>query len=398
MNISRRVFVGAGAAGAFGSLLPNWAESLPQSSVGNCWESRLLSDGFSELSATEWCRFPSTFSVTPVVIDGKWIWKDPPAEQRGYLEPREYEYTSGITLRGLGQATQIQATTVAPVAFPEQQILDFKIEAEGCSARVVPLTDGVAQLQLEAPQIVAGQTVSAVARYRLKLFKAYQGYSKGQFPIEQTPERVFDKQFLRDSPGIDVRITLVKRLAAEIVSESMHPWDKAVAFYQWVWDHIQGVPGKYTSVKQAIEDRKGDCEERATVFIALCRAVGIPARLVWIPSHNWAEIGLHDGDGTPHWIPVHTAAYSWFGWTGVHEVVLQKGDRVRLEQRKRTVRLVDDWCRQMGTKPEMHFTSTVTPLAAEPNGDPGPGGRKKLQNGQWELTGYHPDNRYMRDK
>ena len=47
------------------------------------------------------------------------------------------------------------------------------------------------------------------------------------------------------------------------------------------------------------EDR---CEERAAVFIAFCRAVGIPARLVWVPSHNWAEFFLVDNDGKGQWI------------------------------------------------------------------------------------------------
>ena len=71
----------------------------------------------------------------------------------------------------------------------------------------------------------------------------------------------------------------------------------------------------------------------SAVFVALCRAAGIPARLVWIPNHNWAEFYLTDKDGKGHWIPAHTACYFWFGWTGVHELVLQKGDRIRLPER-----------------------------------------------------------------
>ena len=29
------------------------------------------------------------------------------------------------------------------------------------------------------------------------------------------------------------------------------------------------------------------------MLVALCRAGGIPARLVWVPNHNWAE--FYDG-------------------------------------------------------------------------------------------------------
>ena len=116
-----------------------------------------------------------------------------------------------------------------------------------------------------------------------------------------------------------------------------------------------------------------------------------------MPSHNWAEIGLYDHEGKAHWVPVHTAAYSWFGWTGAHEVILQKGDRVHIPARKRTMRLIDDWYRLKGTMPEMHFSSTVTPIAPEGQ-DPGPGAREKLPSGVWQLAGNHPDNSIMRDK
>ena len=104
----------------------------------------------------------------------------------------------------------------------------------------------------------------------------------------------------------------VKQLAAKIAGQIGHPWDKAKAFHDWVWNNIEARIGYYTSVVEAIRDRVGDCEERAAVFVALCRVSGIPARLVWVPNHNWAEFYLKDHQGKGHWIPSHTSAYSWF--------------------------------------------------------------------------------------
>ena len=65
----------------------------------------------------------------------------------------------------------------------------------------------------------------------------------------------------------------------------------------------------------ALKERRGDCEEMAGIFVALCRHCDIPARLVWVPNHNWAEFYLTDDQGEGHWIPAHTACYHWFGWT-----------------------------------------------------------------------------------
>ena len=102
----------------------------------------------------------------------------------------------------------------------------------------------------------------------------------------------------------------------------------------------------------ALTNRVGDCEEMAGIFVALCRAAGIPARLVWIPNHVWSEFYLTDRVGKGHWIPAHTACYPWFGWTGVHELVLQKGDRVRLPGKTGFVRLQTDRLRHIGAKPQ----------------------------------------------
>ncbi len=342
-----------------------------------------------------------SFSVIPVVGDGKWIWREPPKDgSTGYLEPREFEVTTGISFRGKGYASDIHASTVAPLQFPEQEVVDFKIETKDCDAKLHRLNETAAQLRLYAGQIEAGQVVSAIAKYRMKVSKDYRGFSKDSFPSDQTPpsrekwrkddppvaDLRFSKRTLGSSPGISLRDNELKALSKELGTKG-HPWDLAKKYYDWVWENIAGVHGEYTSVKDAIINRRGDCEERASVFIALCRAAGVPARLVWVPSHNWAEIGLYDHEGKPHWVPIHTAAYSWFGWTGAHEVVLQKGDRVYIKSRRKSIRLIDDWYRFRGRRPEMYYSLTVQPLATDEGGDPGPGRREKLQSGRWIVGG-----------
>ena len=110
----------------------------------------------------------------------------------------------------------------------------------------------------------------------------------------------------------------------------------------------------------------------------------------------WAEFGLHDESGKFHWIPVHTAAYSWFGWTGAHELVLQKGGRIRIPARKKTLRLIDDWYQMQGTRAKFTFTTELIPVAKEGIAH-APGGRIKLPNGKWKLIGKHPANKFHRD-
>lgn len=347
----------------------------------------------------ESCVLPSPqWSVIPVVGDGKWINTAPPKEGTGYIEPRSYSLDIGIEMEGIGNAQRILATTPVPVGHPEQKIDEVSIETQGCEANVRELAPGAGQLFLAAPGIAKGQKVSAIVHYKLTLSKQFYNYRREDFP-EKQPEPPVEvrRSSLQDSPGIQTSSGEVRKLAAELVGQLTHPWDRATAFWQWVRRNIRPQIGSYTSVVAAIEKRLGDCEEMAGVFTALCRHVGIPARLVWVPNHAWAEFYLTDNEGRRHWIPAHTACYSWFGWTGAHELVIQKGDRIESPEQHRQVRLLEDWMQWQGRKPRAKYIAELTPLPESEGADAGPGARRKEETGEWKVVGSHPLNKYMRN-
>lgn len=366
-------------------------------------------------------------SVIPVVGDGKWIWTRPPENQTGYLEDRPFDLSIGVELQGDGNAQQIKASTPVPVEHPEQKIDQLRIETDGCEARIQQIGEGAAQLLVAAPRIVRGQKIRALAHYRLTLKKQYFGYEREQFPAEQAPPADVRKLYLQDSPGIQTHSPEVKKLLAELQAArgqaaaqrggspqqglqqpdasqagQEHPWDFAQRCFVWVRENIRPQIGDYIGVINALKQRVGDCEEMAGIFVALCRAAAIPARLVWVPNHNWAEFYLTDNDGKGHWIPAHTACYHWFGWTGAHELVIQKGDRVTPVHERRPQRLLEDWLQWSGKRPNSHFVAELKPLPAEDAtgsaalADAGPGARSKLDTGEWKLVGTHPLDKFMR--
>lgn len=336
-------------------------------------------------------RVPRTFSITPVVYDGKWNWKEQPLDQKGYLDPREFDVRAGIRWRSDGQTRNLKGSTLVPCAFPEQEVLNWQIEKpEGCEARVQPLSDTAAQLQMAAPGIRPGETITVAVVARVRLFRFCPHYSADQFADGQEYPQAIRDHYLGNSPGIRCEMPGVRELVKSITSRHDPPWQRARRFFDWAWDNIEGLPGKYTSVQAAIRNGRGDCEERAGVFVALCRANGIPARLVLVPNHCWAEFCLINQDGEACWIPAHTAAYNWFGWTGTHELVLQKGDRIDQPGKDKTVRLVEDWYQFQGRRPIIEYFGELVPVE-------GPGQRVRNRQGGWDLAGEHPENRFFRD-
>jgi hypothetical protein len=360
--------------------------------------------------ALAWRQFPvldeasfsgPTHSIIPVVGDGQWIWNEPPKDQTGYLEPRSFEVSIGVELQGTGNASKLQATTPVPPAFPEQKIDAVEVLTDGCEARIQPLTSGSAQLELAAASVAKGRTIRALAKMKVTLTKQYLGFAKEQFPAQQ-PKLPLEvkKNYLQDSPGIQTSDSEVRKVTQAIAGEHKHPWDQAQAIAAWIRKSIKAQVGPYTSVAKAMQKKQGDCEEMSAVFVALCRSLQIPARLVWVPNHNWAEFYLTNEKGEGHWIPAHIACYGWFGWTGVHELVLQKGDRIVHPQKRNTQRLLEDWVQWQGSRPDIHFVGELKPLppaTSAADSDPGPGGRRKEKNGAWKLTGDHSQDKYLRN-
>ena len=105
----------------------------------------------------------------------------------------------------------------------------------------------------------------------------------------------------------------VRALAESIIGDEANPWRKVLLIQAWVGEHIiyPKLGDPYPSdTLGCIKEGLGDCNGQSKVFVALCRAVGIPARVV--SGLRPARIGE---PRPPHFEPLA----SWFGQNlGMH--------------------------------------------------------------------------------
>ena len=104
--------------------------------------------------------------------------------------------------------------------------------------------------------------------------------------------------------------------ARKITDGSKDSWEAAVRIAQWVSDEITyAIPGGMTA-RKTYDTRAGECGAHSLIVTGLCRAVGIPARVIWgcmyIPNfggafgqHGWNEIYMGDKVG---WVPIDATA------------------------------------------------------------------------------------------
>jgi hypothetical protein len=96
----------------------------------------------------------------------------------------------------------------------------------------------------------------------------------------------------------------IQALARKAVGDASTPEEKVRRLVRFVEDYVaDALCITSVSALDVLRDRKGDCTEHAMLFIALCRALGVPAREVGglmyagdelgaFGGHMWAEVAL----------------------------------------------------------------------------------------------------------
>jgi transglutaminase-like putative cysteine protease len=231
------------------------------------------------------------------------------AAESGYTRPRHIEYS--VTVQNTTNHTIDQAHlwTYVPVALTATQqrvqlgaTLPFQeiVDAFGNSILAFTLHD----LRPSATKILT---------IRVDLL----------FSETPVPEPVLQTSRLRESVPQSARLqcylhpelscesddAAIVQLANRLKSENTN--ETAETIFQWVADNIEyaGYLKQPRGARYALEYKQGDCTECMYLFVALCRAAGIPARglggyvisknaiLKASEYHNWAEFYI---DGIWH--------------------------------------------------------------------------------------------------
>lgn len=141
----------------------------------------------------------------------------------------------------------------------------------------------------------------------------YDGIGAPAFPSPFADSEEF-REFLEPETLIESDDPVLVAKAREITSGSKNSWEAACRLSEWVAEEIgYEIPG--ASARQTYDSRKGECGAHSRLLTALCRAVGIPARLatgcMYTPlyggsfgQHAWNEIYMGDAG----WIMVDSTA------------------------------------------------------------------------------------------
>jgi transglutaminase-like putative cysteine protease len=229
-----------------------------------------------------------------------------------------------------GPCRKITASQSVPMDWPEQtvRIVDQRVSL-GVDVDYQVIEGAAKRMVVTIANLAAGETAEA-----LVTFECRRGYLLEPDHVEQfsLPARTAAlRRYLSPSPYVESSHRTIRALAAEIGKNGGTAWQRAEAIYDWVRENIRFVDNQGqepVDTLTTLQRRDGDCDEMSCLFIALCRASGIPARIVQVPGHVYAEFYLDRAETAGCWIPCQLSGTRAFGHMPEHRPVLQKGDNL----------------------------------------------------------------------
>ena len=232
------------------------------------------------------------------------------------IDISSYADIEPLTTRGY-----IESATVNLTFFPKetenQEIINFHTNPEA------EVTEKTAQFKWKRPYDRIDFRITSDVKARNTINQVRE---KIEFPIEDLPSEIIP--YTKPSQTIDSNDEDIIRLASELVKGEDDLYFAVYKIAEWTKNNIEYNLSTLTAdVSQkaswVLQNKQGVCDELTSLFIALLRAVGIPARFTsgiaytnselfpekW-GAHGWAEVYFPEYG----WIPFDVT-YGEFGWT-----------------------------------------------------------------------------------
>jgi len=148
--------------------------------------------------------------------------------------------------------------------------------------------------------------------------KKYDGENVLLFPLTIIHNESI-KKYLEAEEMIESDNPVLIEKAREITKSSKNSWEASCRISRWVAENIDGSIFS-GSARETYDKQSGNCGAQSMLMAALCRAAGIPARVVWgclytpeyggsFGHHGWNEIYMGEAGWIPLDVTIHETDY-----------------------------------------------------------------------------------------
>ena len=233
-----------------------------------------------------------------------------------------------ITASG-GPCQKIVGYIPVPMDWPEQRVKVLEEDlSPGVTIDYQPVSGTARVMTFRLASIDGGKEAKAVVTFEVRRQVVEKPEKTDGYKFIEAGKIGRDlRAYVVPSPKIETRDGKIRELAKKVGADKK-PWDHVEAIYEWVRTHLKVQEGKMLGAAAALRAGSGNAEDATSLFVAICRAAGIPARIVWVHGSRYAEFYLLDEKDQGHWFPCQTEGGRAFGCVPETRPILQKGDSV----------------------------------------------------------------------
>jgi len=224
-----------------------------------------------------------------------------------------------------GPCHNVTCTVPVPMDWEEQTVRIVEEDRSNCQVSYRTLEGGVQQLLVTIKHLNAKAHAKVTLEVVTRALLPPEDTSIFRIPMRRQVSKDVQKH-LKSGSHVEVRHPLVRKALAEIVDKDASAWDQVKAIYDHVRQKVRYQEGPLKGGVQALRDGHGDCESMTCLFLALCRAHQVPARMVWVVDHAYPEFFLVDSENKGYWLPCQIAGTEAFGAMPDPRPILQKGE------------------------------------------------------------------------
>ena len=257
---------------------------------------------------------------------------------------------------------RVYLTVPVPMDWPEQSVavVEEEIPSNLVRAEYRVLDNGVKQMVAELVNIDPGESIEVSITFEVTVSQINAPADTSVFLVPERPAKEA-KVYLGRSPEINPTNRRIREQVKTLVAEleeagTATAWQKVESFYEWVRANIKNIDRQPAGSETTFRDLEGPPEDMVNVFVAMCRAHRVPARVVWVEGHVYAEFYLEDTAGEGHWFPAQLSGNRDFGSMSDPRIIQQKGDDIKVpEERARQPYVFEHASAEARRKPKIKF-------------------------------------------
>ncbi len=242
----------------------------------------------------------------------------------------DLKWRCGVVINASGgPCEKIVGYIPVPMDWPEQRVKVLEEDlSPGMTIDYQPVGGTARVMRFQLASLAGGKEAKAVVTFEVRRQTVEKPEKTDGYKFIEASKIGRDLHaYVVPSPKIESRDGKIRALAKEIGVDKK-PWDRVEAIYEWVRQNLKVEDGKMVGAAAALRAGSGVNEDATSLFVAICRAAGIPARIVWVHGSRYAEFYLLDEKDKGHWFPCQTEGGRAFGCVPETRPILQKGDSV----------------------------------------------------------------------